>query len=439
MNEIGPPFAGNIGETTRELRVWPEKNLLIVLTFRCSPRIHDCAAVGDPRLPATGVIPTFKFFDISNPAQPVHKLTYVPTQRDGTVRVPHEFFLWIDPKNDDRALLYSSTPTLSCNPSRANLVVYDISGAPAGIPPTIVSQGNWNQLYENGCNAALYDFDLALHSLSVNDTGTEAHLAYLRGHYLMLDTRAIAFLPNAGEGTDTDHDGVPDTVDAADLNDDLLTPPATRPRWGASPFNCVKNELSCAESHSAVRVPGPKKPLVLTTDEVYGTFTFPQSFGCPWGWVRLIDVSHPEKPVIVGEYKQRRNTCTNTTPADEPFTAFSSHNPTVFTDLALVTWHSSGLQAIDLADPTRPEQAGWFSPTPLPAVATEDPALSRGPNKVVMWSYPIVVDGLIYVVDIRNGFYVLRYTGPHRGRILGTEFDEGNSNIGFIGRFRNGR
>ena len=30
-----------------------------------------------------------------------------------------------------------------------------------------------------------------------------------------------------------------------------------------------------------------------------------------------------------------------------------------------------------------------------------------------MWSYPIIEDGLIYVVDIRNGLYVLEYHGPY--------------------------
>jgi hypothetical protein len=49
-------------------------------------------------------------------------------------------------------------------------------------------------------------------------------------------------------------------------------------------------------------------------------------------------------------------------------------------------------------------------------VAIEDPALSREPNKVVMWSHPIIKDGLIYVVDVHNGFCVLRYTGPHAGK-----------------------
>jgi hypothetical protein len=83
-----------------------------------------------------------------------------------------------------------------------------------------------------------------------------------------------------------------------------------------------------------------------------------------------------------------------------------------------------------VADPRRPAQAGWFSPVPLAAVANEDPALSRGPNKVVMWSFPIIRHGLVYVVDIRNGLYVLRYTGPHAKEVNRIRFLEGNSNLG---------
>ncbi len=99
-------------------------------------------------------------------------------------------------------------------------------------------------------------------------------------------------------------------------------------------------------------------------------------------------------------------------------------------DAAFVDLHSGGLQAIDIADPASPAQAGWFSPQPLASVATEDPALSRGPNKVVMWSYPIIRYGLIYVIDIRNGLYILRYTRPHADQVEGIRFLEGNSNLG---------
>ena len=98
--------------------------------------------------------------------------------------------------------------------------------------------------------------------------------------------------------------------------------------------------------------------------------------------------------------------------------------------LAFVAWHSNGLQAVDISEPTNPTRAGVFVPEAPPTVATEDRALSRGTNKVVMRSYPIIKDGLIYVVDIRNGLYILRYTGPHADEVSDIEFLEGNSNLG---------
>jgi hypothetical protein len=98
--------------------------------------------------------------------------------------------------------------------------------------------------------------------------------------------------------------------------------------------------------------------------------------------------------------------------------------------LAIVAWHSGGLQVSDISNPVNPVQSGFFAPTPLASVATEDSALSRGPNKVVMWSYPIIQNGLIYVIDIRNGLYILQYTGPHSADIASIGFLEGNSNLG---------
>jgi hypothetical protein len=173
---------------------------------------------------------------------------------------------------------------------------------------------------------------------------------------------------------------------------------------------------------------------VLTTDEAYGTAARP-SFGWPWGWARVFNVAEPRQPQLVGEYRIQQNT-EGYTPAsgENQRTSYSSHNPTLTGNLALVAWHSGGLQAIDLSNPAAPTQAGWFSPEPLATVATEDPALSRGPNKVVMWSYPIVREGLITMIDIRNGLYILRYTGPQAAEVAGLSFLEGNSNLGDAGR-----
>ena len=34
-----------------------------------------------------------------------------------------------------------------------------------------------------------------------------------------------------------------------------------------------------------------------------------------------------------------------------------------------------------------------------------------------MWSYPVIQDGLIYVVDLRNGLYILKYNGPYEQEV----------------------
>jgi hypothetical protein len=52
-------------------------------------------------------------------------------------------------------------------------------------------------------------------------------------------------------------------------------------------------------------------------------------------------------------------------------------------------------------------------------------------REVAMWSYPIITDGLIYVIDLRNGLYVLKYTGRFEKEINKITFLEGNSNQGY--------
>jgi hypothetical protein len=373
--------------------------------FRCSAVIHAC--------PPSADVWHIRFFDLAaDPVNPPLLATYVPTRK------PHEMFLWTDPGRPGRTLLFLSTPTTSADPAVANLVVTDVSKAREGVF-TEIARGNWNSHYSGAENPASYDNDLSVHSMAVTVDGRRTYLAYLRGHFLVLDTSDVAAgrIPPGG----------------LSLNDKLITPVANRPRWGTADGGCLDE---CAESHSAVPVPG--RPFAFTVDEVYGTFTAP-SHGCPWGWTRTIQVSDPQRPRIVGEYRTVPNTrpfcgSPGDDPATEQFTSYSSHNPTLTRNLVVMAWHSSGLQAVDIADPVRPTQAGWFSPRPLPAVATEDPALSRGPNKVVMWSYPAIHNGLIYVVDVRNGLYVLAYHGKHALEVARIRFLEGNSTLGDAAR-----
>src|SRR5215472_9809112 len=118
VGEIGPPFAGNVGITTRELRVWPQQKLLIVMTFRCSHVIHDCPAGTDKQFPFH-----LEFFDLSDPCHPRFIVSDVPTSAAGRAEKPHEMYLWTDPNNPIRALLKTSTPTISTNEAVPNLMI----------------------------------------------------------------------------------------------------------------------------------------------------------------------------------------------------------------------------------------------------------------------------------------------------------------------------
>ena len=439
VNEFGDEFTTGTfaGQTSRELRVWAEQKLLMIMYFRCSSFIHACTrpATDDWRI---------RFFDLSDPVHPSLVSTYIPSAK------PHEMFLWADPNNGKRALLFLSTPNIFAD-ANPNLIVTDISNARTGIFPEI-AKGNWNDRFP-GTNQANYPFDptsrdgcgpydcnLFVHSMGVKADGTQTFLALEAGHFLVLDTSQVAAgVPN------------PQLV--------LLTDPKNRPVWlqnpldptavpNVSPNDCARvvstpsgpQEKDCPNSHSAVKVPG--RQLALTTDEVYGTFTF-SAFGCRWGWARLIDISDPTKPFITGEYLIDENNLSFCgTPADDAATestrSYSSHNPTLTQNLAIIDWHSGGLQIIDTSDQTHPVQAGFFVPA-IPAtapasVANEDPALSQGTdsrnNKAVFWSYPIINNGLIYVIDVRNGLFIFQYTGSHADEVNQIEFLEGNSNLG---------
>lgn len=410
VGEFGNEFVtgANVGQTSRELRVVPEQKLLMVMYFRCSRVIHDC--------PRSAQSFRIRFFDIgANPVNPPLVATYVPRL------LPHEMYLWTDPHHPGRTLLWISTPSSSVDPNVPNLIITDISHARDGVFPEI-ARGNWEQLFPNAADPANYDFDLALHSMTPSFDGTRTYLAHLRGGFGILDT------------TDVANNTIPAGT-VASLNDKLITP-APFPTWGTGPVCAGHTAAACGESHSAV--PFPNRHFAFTIDEVYGTFTVP-SFGWPWGWVRMWDIATPEQPQLIAEYKIFQDSpafqgSPGDDPATEQFTSYSSHDPTIVRNLIIEAWHSGGLQAIDVSNPHEPKQAGWFSPSPLSSVALEDPALSRGQNKVVVWSFPIIKDGLIYVVDVRNGLYILQYAGKHSHEISRIGFLEGNSNLGDAGR-----
>ena len=367
--EIGRPQVAFPGQSTREVRVVRDKQMLAVLVARCSVDEDGCqpCSVDQGGCPPEGL----GLFDLSGPLP--SPAGFVDEGSSFTIeRHPRELFLWRDPTMPDLVIAYVSTPPgppaldavdLQVRFDPASFLTYPIPGNPDGV----------------------------LQSISTSDDGRIAFFSHQQGGLLLADLSEVV------DGT------TPPLIR-------MLTPPGQGLTWpGIGPT-------------SAVPVPG--RPLLVVTE---GILPEPYGTGCPWGHLRMVDISDPTSPAIVGEFALPENEpamCVNL-PAN---TAYTAHDATVTEHVALVSWYAGGLQAIDISDPEHPAQLAEFRPDPIPSVEVEDPVLGGVP--VEMWSYPVIQDGLIYVVDSRNGLYILRYEGWLGDEIEQRRFLEGNSNLG---------
>ena len=372
VGSIGPPDEGLVGMSSRELRAVPDLDLLVVLNMQCSPDLHGCSEPAAER-------ENLKLYDISDRHAPALVGTYLFASTPIRPRSPHEMFLWRDPAEPGRVLLYMSVPITA-----PTFEVVDLSD-----PALPVRAAGWDPV----SNGGLLDPpgpDNLLHSVSASADGRTGYFSHLQGGLFVVDLSEVV-----------------DGIDPPAIT--MTTPPAAVADWSPP---------EPAGPHSAVKVPG--RDLLVVTDEVY-----PQPFGtgCPWGWMRTVDVSDPAAPRVLAEHKVAENEggCGG---IGEAIT-FTAHNTTATENLALISWHAAGLQAVDISDPAAPRTLAEYRPEPIDAVTTEDPGL--GGHPVAMWSYPVVQDGLIYVVDIRNGLYVLRYVGEHADELDRPGPYEGNS------------
>jgi hypothetical protein len=390
---LGPPFDAEPGESSRELRVWKSQDILIVLNTNCGvgDTLHHCTQPS---------ISNFRFYDISgsharNPLL-IHQLN----------ADTHEFFLWQDPRNPDRALVFAGNAGSTCGirggSESCPFSVWDISPLLEGKAPVTLFSGLHGYTRFPAAPEPVQKPTGGLHSLSISNDGTRAYFALLTGGFAVVDVSDFA----AGRPMPQPR---PITLNAA------------RPTWPGP------------GAHSAIKF--WNRNWAWVSDEVYGTATG-TGHGCPWGWARIVNIDDPQRPTVRADYRLPENdpsTCDDWNP---PHTSYSAHNPTLTPKIAFTTWHSGGFQAVSIQRPTRPSQLAEFFPEPLDEVMLEDPRLSSDPDtgrneKVVMWSYPIVRDGLIYVIDLRNGLYVLKYAGDFQKEIDRITFLEGNSNQGY--------
>jgi hypothetical protein len=387
------PIDARAGESSRELRVWRSQDILIVLNTNCGPgpTLHHCSTtVPEAR--------NFRFYDISG------RNAKRPRLITGMEEHTHEFFLWQDPNDRGRALMFGGNAGSNCGehptPS-CPFAVWDLSPLLRGERPETLYSDVHGYTRIPPVGQPLLKPAGGLHSLSVSNDGTRTFYALLTGGFAVVDTSDFA-------------NGTPNPQPRP------ITFNETRPTWRGP------------GAHSAIKL--WNRDWVWVSDEVYGTATAP-GHGCPWGWARMIDITDPTKPTVEAAYRIDENDPDSCAEWNPPRTSYSAHNPTLTPNIAFSTWHSGGLQAVNVAKPWRPSQLAEFFPRPLRSVMLEDPRLSSDPDtgrheKVVMWSYPVIQDGLIYVTDIRNGFYVLSYKGAFSREVERIDFLEGNSNQG---------
>ena len=356
--------------TQRELRADRALGLLIVEDY--SPYIGGAGTAYSGN--------DLQIYDISaDCTKPKLLSTY-----DFGARTPHEFFLWKDPQRAGRMLAYVTTTIYS-----PDLNVIDLSDPTA---PKLVTVYTAPQQVASGTGdvAASQNPSSYMHSISVNDDGTRAYVGGWDYGTYVLDTSAMV-----------------DTTKAP-----VLTPLSTQVLdYGGN-------------VHGTIKIPG--KPYGVMVQEEYAA----AGRGCPFGWLRMADMTDPKALTLAGGYRLPENDCDAAKAANGTFTA---HNATPFPSVTLLTWYSGGLRAVDTTNPYRPIEAGVFVPKATgPAPAARDARLFFAGSTVdkrtgALWSYPVVQDGLIYVVDIDLGLYVLRYTGPHAEEISKAPFVEGNS------------
>ncbi len=152
-------------------------------------------------------------------------------------------------------------------------------------------------------------------------------------------------------------------------------------------------------------LPLPDRNLLVVADEAVAPRIIDQ---LKYTWV--FDIREPSNPVSISTFP---------TPTEDDYPNkgghFGPHNlhenrPGSFqsSELIFATYQNAGVRVVDIRNPFRPEEVGFY--VPPPPARLFDP---RPDTEQVIQSCDLYVDrqGLIYVTDYNAGLYILQYKG----------------------------
>lgn len=387
-NPAKPQTVGHVatilGANNREIRTIPGAHTLIVLNDEGTRNLQ--------------------IYDVANCRNPVLTRTINLGQRG------HEFFVWRDPANHQRFLIY-----VSMSANEPSLRVFEVIGPPhatvsdvpvatftltPAVPTTEPTDPNRYRDDHFVFQSKPTSQTNGTHSMAVSEDGTRVYMANSQAGYFILDSTLLAQRAACHPNTVT--------VDALSNTDPALCLRKINPDPAARndhtpPFRGIH--------HSIYPVPGRltsrgKPQYAVTGGESNGTVT------CPWTPGEILDVTDEMNPTTIARYMVPENlgeNCFLGGPGDPALMReFSTHQPLVFPNLFFLTWYSAGLRAWDISNPSLPLEVGVFVPKPRNDVVE----YFRDSKDVWVWPFPILHNGLVYVTDENSGLYVLKYRGP---------------------------
>ena len=115
-----------------------------------------------------------------------------------------------------------------------------------------------------------------------------------------------------------------------------------------------------------------------------------ETFGPPWGRLRLVDVQDPTNPVQVGVFDSPNSAAG--TPGEQY--AYTLHNPLADDrdpNRAYLAWYADGVRLIDVSDASQPIEIDRWVP----------------PSQPMVWNVAFL-GNLLVVADVNNGLFVLQ-------------------------------